>query len=251
MTPPMKLLCYRLAPNPPPLQPSSPTRDWMDASPERFAYRCLPLNIANSYGWEILSPASFELAWNGRAEKEAITITALDDYPEIGSLALSHFSMGVVTFHLGYMFRTPPGWDLLATAPMNRPKHGIYALSGIIETDWLPFPFTMNWKMTAPGIVRFEKGEPICTIIPIQHDMLESFRPEMRVLDAEPELKREYEAWTRSRTDFLAGLANQDPETLKQSWQKYYFQGQRLTDNERVATHKSKLRLAAPEDHAE
>lgn len=244
----MKLLCYKLVPNPPAMVPASPTRDWMDASPDRFAYRCLPLNIANGYGWEILSPAAFEIAWNGRPEKEAIQIRALDNFAHIEHLVLSHFTMGVVTFHVGYMFRTPPGWDLLATAPMNRPKHGIYALSGIIETDWLPFPFTMNWKMTAPGIVRFEKGEPFCTIIPIHHDMLESYQPEMRVLDAEPELKAEFDAWMKSRTDFLANLGKHDPETIKQAWQKYYFQGQRLTTDEKVETHKSKLRLAELDD---
>lgn len=244
----MKLLCYKLAPNPPAMVPASATRDWMDASPDRFAYRCLPLNIANGYGWEILSPATFEIAWNGRPEKEAIQIRALDNFPHIDHLVLSHFTMGVVTFHVGYMFRTPPGWDLLATAPMNRPKHGIAALSGIVETDWLPFPFTMNWKMTAPGIVCFEKGEPFCTIIPIQHDMLESFRPEVRVMDAEPELKAEYDAWTKSRTEFLANLGKHDPETVKQAWQKYYFQGQRLTTDEKVDTHKSKLRLAELDD---
>jgi len=244
----MKLLCYKLVPNPPAMVPASPTRDWMDASPDRFAYRCLPLNIANGYGWEILSPASFEIAWNGQPEKEAIQIRALDNFAHIEHLVLSHFSMGVVTFHVGYMFRTPPGWDLLATAPMNRPKHGIYALSGIIETDWLPFPFTMNWKMTAPGIVRFEKGEPFCTIIPIHHDMLESYQPEMRVMDAEPELKAEFDAWMKSRTDFLANLGKHDPETIKQAWQKYYFQGQRLTTDEKIETHKSRLRLAELDD---
>lgn len=244
----MQLLCYKLHPNPPEFVPASPVRDWMDASPDRFAYRCLPLNIANSYGWEILSPAAFEITWNGRPEKEAIQFRSLDNFQPLTNLVLSHFSMGVVTFHVGYMFRTPPGWDLLATAPMNRPKHGIAALSGIIETDWLPFPFTMNWKMTAPGTVRFDKGDPICTIIPIQHDMLESFRPEMRVMDAEPELKAEYEAWLKSRTEFLANLANHDPQTVRQAWQKFYFKGQQLTTGEMIETHKSKLRLAQPEE---
>ena len=35
-------------------------------------------------------------------------------------------------------------------------------LVGLIETDWLPFPFTMNWVFTRPGRVRLEKGEPFC-----------------------------------------------------------------------------------------
>ena len=33
------------------LRPAPLERDWMDASGERFAYRCLPLSIANAYGW--------------------------------------------------------------------------------------------------------------------------------------------------------------------------------------------------------
>jgi len=28
----------------------------------------------------------------------------------------------------------------------------------VIETDWLPDPFTMNWQMTRPGTVRFREG---------------------------------------------------------------------------------------------
>jgi len=32
------------------------------------------------------------------------------------------------------------------------------AADGVIETDWLPDPFTMNWQMTRPGTVRFREG---------------------------------------------------------------------------------------------
>lgn len=67
-------------------------------------------------------------------------------------------------------------------------------------------------------------------------------------MDAEPGLKLEYEAWMKSRTDLLAKLSKHDPETVKQAWQRYYFQGQRLTSSEKVEGHKSKLRLAAPEE---
>lgn len=244
----MKILCYKIHHDAPPMVPAPGTRTWMDESPNRFAYRCLPLNIANAYGWEILSPATFEMTWDGGPEKEAIKIKALDDYPLIERLVVSHFTRGIVTFHVGYMFRTPPGWDMLATAPLNRPKHGIVGLSGIIETDWLPFPFTMNWQMTAPGTVRFEKGEPFCTIIPIQHDMLESFTPTMTTLDADPELKAEYEVWMNSRKDFLEKLDAHDPEAVRKSWQKFYMHGKRPTSEDRVDTHKSKLRLKPVED---
>ena len=62
----------------------------------------------------------------------------------------------------------------MVQGPINRPKDGIAALSGIIETDWSPYSFTMNWMFTRPGTpVRFEKGEPYCHIFPVSCGALE------------------------------------------------------------------------------
>ena len=57
-------------------------RDWMDDTTSKFAYRCLPLNIANSHGWEIASPCGFEVEWDGDPNVRGITIRALDGYPD-------------------------------------------------------------------------------------------------------------------------------------------------------------------------
>src|SRR5262249_52956673 len=149
--PAMKLTCYALRPDPPTLPPPPPPRARMGPSPANHAYRCLPLNIANSHGWEILSPCAFELTWSGGTPARALTARALDGYPGIAQFIMSHFSYGIVTFLLGYLFRTEPGWDLFATGSLNNPKDGIAPLTGVIETDWLPYPFTMNWQMTRPG----------------------------------------------------------------------------------------------------
>ncbi|MBT5435350.1 MAG: hypothetical protein HOK83_17005, partial [Rhodospirillaceae bacterium] len=54
--------------------PAPVTRAWMDATPDRHAYRCLPLNIANAYGWQILNPSSFRVRWDGGSGREALTI---------------------------------------------------------------------------------------------------------------------------------------------------------------------------------
>jgi hypothetical protein len=37
----------------------------MDDTNQRFAYRCIPLSIANASGWEIVLPFSFSAVWNG------------------------------------------------------------------------------------------------------------------------------------------------------------------------------------------
>jgi hypothetical protein len=90
-------------------------------------------------------------------------------------------------FHLWYVFRTEPGWDLFASGSLNCPKDGIAPLIGVIEPDWLPYPFTMNWQMTRPGTVRFENEEPVCMIFPVPHGTLQDIEPEIIDLDGMPE----------------------------------------------------------------
>lgn len=41
------------------IRPAPLEREWMNGTNQRFAYRCLPLNIANAHGWEILNAAGF------------------------------------------------------------------------------------------------------------------------------------------------------------------------------------------------
>ena len=89
-----------------------------------------------------------EAVWNGRPGLDDIKIRTLD-----GSTppAISHFGSGVLTFGVACVFRTDPGWNLMAMGPPNRPKPGIQALTGVIETDWAPYSFTMNWIFTEPN----------------------------------------------------------------------------------------------------
>jgi hypothetical protein len=147
----MKLSCYALRPDPLTIRPAPLTRPWMDRIADNHAYRCLPLNIANSHGWEVLSPCAFSATWSGGIHARDLKLTANDGYPRLADFAVTHFAYGIVTFHLSYLFRTEPGWDLFATGPLNGGKDGIAPLTGVIETDWLPYPFTMNWQLTRPG----------------------------------------------------------------------------------------------------
>src|SRR3546814_7449776 len=102
----------------------------MDATDQRFAYRCLPITIANTYGWELLCPAGFSAVWDGTLAREAIAITPLSDKP---TPAISHFGNAILTFHVPCLFQTDSGVDLYVGGPVNQPKDGLAPLSGIIE----------------------------------------------------------------------------------------------------------------------
>ena len=68
----------------------------MEASSERFAYRCLPLNIANAYGWEMLLPTGFKAVERQARDAEACAIPIR----AVQAHAARHFGHGVLTFHV-------------------------------------------------------------------------------------------------------------------------------------------------------
>ncbi len=222
----LDLECYPVQERPPELVPGRPDRDWMDAFANRHPYRCLPLTMANTTGWEILCPVGFTAEWNGGPEQSDIILTPERPFPHFQHFVQSHFSRGVVTMHTGYMFRTPPGWAMWAMGAPNHVKDGIQPLCGLIETDWLPFPFTMNWTFTRPGKIRFAKGEPFCFITLVEHRKLDKFEPVLKSLNSDPVLKGQYDAWQTKRSEFNKALARRDPATIKEAWQRFYFKGE-------------------------
>ncbi len=245
--PRLELECYATQARPPEIVPGRPQRAWMDTFTDRHAYRCLPLNMANSTGWEILCPVGFTAEWNGGIHQQDIQLRPDHTHADFHEFAKSHFSHGIVTFHTGYLFRTPPGWSMWVMGPPNHFKDGIQPLTGLVETDWLPFPFTMNWKFTRPGRIRFEKGEPFCFITLAQDKVLESVEVTRRVLESEDELRDQYTAWHRHREEFNTKLAKRDPETVKEAWQRFYFKGQAPEDvGVAPKAHVNKRRLNAP-----
>jgi hypothetical protein len=222
----MELECFPVVNRPPEIVPGRPQRRWMDDFQDRHAYRCLPLTMANTTGWELLCPVGFVAEWNGGKLKEDITLRADHPHPDFHELVRSHFSHGVLTLQPGYLFRTPPGWDMWTSGPPNWPKDGIQPLSGLVETDWLPFPFTMNWIFTRPGRIRFEKGEPFCFITLTPHRVLDEVQPIQRSLPGEPVLREQYEVWLRERDSFNSRLERNDPDTVREAWQRFYFKGE-------------------------
>ncbi len=244
----MKFTCYTVDSQPVEMVPGRPDREWMDAFSERHPYRCLPLVVANTTGWDLLSPVSFTAQWNGGPRKEDIRLDPDGDTTkeQLQRWVASHFSGGVFTFHTGYLFRTEPGWDMWVGGPPNHLKDGVQALCGIVETFWLPFPFTMNWHFTRPGFVSFKKGEPFCFITPIPHSAIDAAEPIVKSINDNPELREQYLAWGQSRTNFLDKLHEQDEATVKSGWQRDYFRGRTPEGAEAPSDHINRRRLKAP-----
>jgi hypothetical protein len=182
------------------LRVSPARRHWMDQAPH--AYKCLPLVIANQWGWQILCPTDVVVTWDGTPDPSGVIV---DVAPQYGPAIKSQFGLGIVTFSPPWLFRTPSGWDLYLKGPSNRWKDNCVPLEGVIETWWLNYTFTINWKLVQPGSVTFARGESLGQLVPVPHT---TFR-DASALEApigllEPRAAQELLEWQERRRQ-LAG----------------------------------------------
>src|SRR5262249_12140896 len=132
--------------------------------------KCLPLVVANQWGWQILCPTDVAVTWDGSPEQFGLHVDVAAQYVQT---IKSQFGGGIVTFSPPWLFRTSPGWNLYLKGPSNRWKSNCVALEGVIETWWLNYTFTLNWKLIEPGTVVFSKGESLGQLVPVPHATFE------------------------------------------------------------------------------
>jgi hypothetical protein len=218
----------------------------MNETVSRYANRCLPLLAGNEFGWCLLNERRCTVEWSGDDDLAGLRVH-YESAPPAGR-AESNFGYGVVTFRVPYLFRTPPGWDLLVRGPTNSPKDGVVALDAVVETDWSPATFTMNWKLTRPGTIVFEAGEPICMLVPQRRHDLESFDGEVRAIASDEQVASEWEAFEHNRTElkrrkFLAEALG-DFGDIHEAWEGDYFRG-RTAHGRSAPEHLTKRRLGS------
>jgi hypothetical protein len=223
---------------------ASPKREWMDEY--IHMYRCLPMTIANQNGWVIPSPCDIHAVWFGGQDRRNMHFWLDPQYNVQNSWVKCHFVGGVITFEFDFMMRTNPGVNLLVRGAPNFFVDGAHPLEGVVETDWLNYSFTMNWRVTTPNkVVTFKKGDPICFIQPIPHNYAESFNFNIDFLANNPDLHDKFHEYNKSRRQFsadkVAGKHNED-------WQKHYFNGKDVKTGAQVGNdvHTIKLNLTEP-----
>jgi hypothetical protein len=200
--------------------PAGKERAWMTATASRFAYHCLPMTLANQSGWFLLAPHDAVGEWRGGDGIDDLRVTIPGEAPKAVQ-ARSAVGHGILTWTIPYLFRTPPGWNLLCRGPANHVKDGVAPLEGLVETDWSLASFSMNWKFTRPGRVEWRRGEPVAMLVPQRRAELEEFSARKDHLQSQPDLYAGYCRWIQQRQAFLEAQRR----GAEQKYERHYFSG--------------------------
>jgi hypothetical protein len=118
-------------------------------------------------GWDFLCPCAFEAVWHGGPGAEDVEIRLAEGAPGEVGLVQSVEGAGLLTFYPGYQCKTEAEHALWVRGPINASKDGAAPLESVIDTSLLPGTVIHHWRLTRPGqTIRFEAGEPFCTILP-------------------------------------------------------------------------------------
>lgn len=150
-------------------------REWFNS----HFYYCLPLVIGNQYGFGVKSVVDFDVTWNGRAgDPNDLRIEIKDpDYVDYQTQHFqSGFAEGVLTVQNMFALRTPPGINLMTIQPPNSFIPGMYAMTGVVESDQLRRDFSFNLKLTDPTRrVSVKKGDLLAAFIPVPRYFVDGF----------------------------------------------------------------------------
>jgi hypothetical protein len=158
------------------ITPMSIKRDWMDATPEKHAYRCFPVTQANMIGWHLSCNEDISFIWNGINDTTSDNVTIIKGEGNV----YTGRGQSSISFNTGLVFRSDENISLFTINPVNYFNEDFETISSLISTSWLDTAFPLAIKArTANKEIIIKAGTPLATIIPISLTALDNTSIEM------------------------------------------------------------------------
>lgn len=149
-----------------------PNRDWFAISAFSF---CLPLTIANQYGFVVKAAEDITVSWKGDGHDIEVESKNWQKHDAIQPY-VSDFGHGILTLENKFIVRTPPGVNLMTLQPPNYFIPGIHVMAGVVEADNLRRNFTFNMRVTTLNTkIKIKKGQWLAAFIPIPRHFADMF----------------------------------------------------------------------------
>lgn len=165
-------------------RPAAKGREWWedDSKTREHAQLCLPLLMANSLGYVIPSPGTFEVSWNGNIKNDAsIAIREIATHSQIDA----HSASGSFTVQPGFIPRTQrPGEFIYIKGIPNR-RAPYTCMEALIEGWWNPASFGLVFLVNQAGSFVIHSDEPLAQMFvydgragTAEFEMVQGYPPE-------------------------------------------------------------------------
>lgn len=145
------------------LNPMSAKRDWMDKTSEKHAYKCLPVTLANTIGWNLSCTQDIIFTWDGINDQSP-------DHIKISSPKYAHAGRGqsTISFDTQLIFRTDVDVSIWIINPVNFFNNDFEIMSSLVSTSFYDntLPLAIRAKRINEETV-IKSGTAIASIIPI------------------------------------------------------------------------------------
>jgi hypothetical protein len=137
---------------------------------EKFFYGCLPITMANEYGYSLIMPFDILLEWDG-VSNVVVKEKGNLEFPIIRTTIAN----GCLSIDFPFSLRTPPGINLAVLSPFNYCLDNLTLISAVLETDNLRRDFSIIMKINKAGTAKINAGDVIATILPIPRYFQDNF----------------------------------------------------------------------------
>jgi hypothetical protein len=147
-------------------------RLWMDETPNKHAYQCMPLSLANSLGWGISFPEDISFIWDG------ICDTTADHVKVISGNKYCFTSRGnaTISFNTYLTVVTEESVTTLVMPVPNEFNENSQCFTNLISTSFFKSSIPIAWRITKPNVeIIIPAGTPVATIVPISLGALQEF----------------------------------------------------------------------------
>jgi hypothetical protein len=145
--------------------PATKYKDWWEDNnkTKSHARHCLPLAMANSVGYYILSPGTFKVTWNGNLHENAqIEHIEKSSHYEVDN----HAAYASFTVQSKFIPVTERAGEFIyiKSLPNERTPH-FTCMEAMIEAWWNVGNFGLVFLLTKPGEIIIQKGQPIAHML--------------------------------------------------------------------------------------
>lgn len=139
-------------------------RDWMENTWEKHAYKCFPVSLANTIGYELSLPIDVSFIWDGVNDASAEHIKVLSGEEFIYNSRAN----ATISIKTGIVIKTDNNISFLHMPVPNLFNENYQTFTSLISTSFFDQEFPSAIRiLKANEVITIKADEPFATLLPI------------------------------------------------------------------------------------